>query len=417
MAAAKQTKVPDHVTRSVPLARPDPAGPFAGLLVIDMTHVLNGPFATTILTDLGARVIKIEPPGHGDDTRGYGPFHKGQSVYFSSINRGKESVVLNLKDEADRGIFLNMVQQADVVAENFRPGAMARLGFAYEDLSRLNPRLIYASSSGFGQSGPLSAYPAYDTIVQAMSGIMSLTGSPDGPATRVGTSLSDLIAGVFMFSGIVSALYARERTGAGAQVDIAMFDSAFAFLEHGGMEYLATGEAPGRIGNRHPSIAPFDLFESSDGHVIICCGNDHLFNRLCRTIGRPELITDERFQENPGRLENHVALKLELEATLKCKPAAHWLETIHEAGVPIGPLLNVAEAAEHPQISARNMVIEAGDLRMAGNPVKISGYDDPHTRVGAPALDQHGAALRHEFRVPQENPPAPENPPARVRAL
>jgi CoA:oxalate CoA-transferase len=393
----------EQVARSLPSTRAMTAGPFSGLLVIDMTHVLNGPFATTLLTDLGARVIKIEPPGHGDDTRGYGPFHKGQSLYFSSINRGKESIVLNLKDEADREIFLNMVRQADVVAENFRPGAMARLGFAYEDLSRLNPRLIYASSSGFGQTGPLSTYPAYDTIIQAMSGIMSLTGSPDGPPTRVGTSLSDLIAGVFMFSGIVSALYAREQTGAGAQVDVAMFDSAFAFLEHGGMEYLATGEAPGRIGNRHPSIAPFDVFESSDGQVIICCGNDHLFNQLCRTIGRPELITDKRFQGNHDRLENNVALKAELEVTLKREPAAYWLEIIHEAGVPIGPLLNVAEAAEHPQISARNMVIEAGNLRMPGNPVKISGYDDPHVRNGAPALDQHGAALRREFR--SSNPP------------
>ena len=411
MARADHTKAPEHVTGAIPSTRSEPAGPFSGLLVIDLTHVLNGPFATTILTDLGARVIKIEPPGDGDDTRGYGPFDKGQSLYFSSINRGKESIVLNLKDEPDRVIFRNMVRQADVVAENFRPGVMARLGLAYEELSRLNPRLVYASSSGFGQTGPLSTYPAYDTIIQAMSGIMSLTGSPDGPPTRVGTSLSDLIAGVFMFSGIVSALYARERTGAGAQVDIAMFDSAFAFLEHGGMEYLASGEAPGRIGNRHPSIAPFDVFECSDGQVIICCGNDHLFNRLCRTIGRSELITDKRFQGNHDRLENDLALKVELEATLKSKAAAYWLEILHEAGVPIGPLLNVAEAAEHPQISARNMVIVAGGLRMPGNPVKISGYDDPQVRVGAPALDQHGAALRREFRQPQNRHEAEIAPP------
>ncbi len=376
------------------------AGPFSGLLVVDMTHVLNGPFATTMLADLGARVIKIEPPGHGDDTRTYGPFDNGQSLYFSFINRGKESIVLDLKDAADREIFLNMVQHADVVAENFRPGVMARLGFGYDELSKLNPRLIYASSSGFGQTGPLSAYPAYDTIIQAMSGIMSLTGSPDGPPMRVGTSLSDLIAGVFMFSGIASALYARERTGKGAHVDVAMFDSAFAFLEHGGMEYVATGQAPARVGNRHPSIAPFDVFESSDGYVIICCGNDRLFNQLCQTIGRPELVTDQRFLDNDQRLENHAVLKQELEVALKTKPAEHWLLVVHEAGVPVGPLLNVAEAAEHPQTRARRMLIEAGGVTMPGNPVKISGHDDPRIRVGAPALDQHGAALRQEFRPP-----------------
>jgi len=182
------------------------AGPFTGLLVIDLTHVLNGPFGTTILSDLGARIIKIEPPGHGDDTRTYGPFVKDQSLYFSFVNRGKESITLNLKEDADRAIFLNMVRVADVVTENFRPGTMKRLGFSYEELSKINPRLIYASSSGFGQTGPLASYPAYDTIIQAMSGIMSMTGFPDGPPTRVGTSLSDLCGGVFMFCGIASAL-------------------------------------------------------------------------------------------------------------------------------------------------------------------------------------------------------------------
>ena len=401
MAPTTQPDPPEPVGLS-PSSQSQPVtGPFSGLLVIDVTHVLNGPFATTILTDLGARVIKIEPPGHGDDTRTYGPFHLGESLYFSFINRGKESIVLNLKDRGDREIFLNMVRQADVVAENFRPGTMASLGFAYDELSKLNPRLIYASSSGFGQTGPLSTYPAYDTIIQAMSGIMSLTGLPDGPPMRVGTSLSDLVGGVFMFSGIASALYAREKTGKGAQVDIAMFDSAFAFLEHGGMEYVATGEAPGRIGNRHSSIAPFDVFESSDGHLIICCGNDHLFSQLCETIGRTELVTDTRFLDNHERLENHLALKHELEVTLKTKPVAHWLEVIHEAGVPVGPLLNVAQAAGHPQIKARNMLIEAGGHRMPGNPVKISGYDDPSVRIGAPTLDQHGPALRQEFRASQ----------------
>ncbi len=372
-------------------------GPFSGVLVIDMTHVLNGPFGTTILCDLGARVVKIEPPSHGDDTRTYGPFLKGQSLYFSFVNRGKESIVLDLRTSEDREIFLAMVREADVLAENFRPGVMAKLGFDYETLARINPRLIYASSSGFGQTGPLAAYPAYDTIVQGMTGIMSMTGFPDGPPTRVGTSLSDLCGGVFMFCGIASALYDREKTGRGARVDVAMYDSTLAFLEHGMMEYIATGKPPARIGNRHPFVTPFDVYESADGHIVICCGNDHLFGELCRTIGRPGLASDGRFLTNEDRLTNNAALRREMERPLKEHPSAYWLTVLHAAGIPVGPLLNVAEAAEHPQTKARNMVIEAGGIRMPGNPVKISTCDDPSERTGAPGLDQHGAALRREF--------------------
>jgi len=374
-------------------------GPFSGLLVVDLTHVLNGPFGTTILSDLGARIIKIEPPGHGDDTRTYGPFVKDQSLYFSFVNRGKESITLNLKDDADRAIFLNMVREADVVTENFRPGTMKHLGFSYDELAKINPRLIYASSSGFGQTGPLTSSPAYDTIIQAMSGIMSMTGFPDGPPTRVGTSISDLCAGVFMFCGIASALYAREKSGKGAYVDVAMFDSTLAFLEHGFMEFVATGKPLHRIGNRHPFMTPFDVFQSADKDFVICCGNDHLFAELCKVIGRPDLISDNRFLSNQHRTENNAALKYELEVAFKRQPAAYWLKVIHDAGVPVGPVLNVAEAAVHPQTIARNMLIEAGGVRMPGNPIKISGYVDPPTRIGAPTLNQHGDALRREFSV------------------
>ncbi|KJK23797.1 CoA-transferase [Burkholderiaceae bacterium 16] len=375
------------------------AGPFSGLLVIDLTHVLNGPFGTTILCDLGARVIKVEPPGHGDDTRTYGPYVGDQSLYFSFVNRGKESIVLNLKDDADRETFLNMIRKADVLTENFRPGTMARLGFSYEALAEINPRLVYASSSGFGQTGPLSTFPAYDTIVQAMSGIMDETGFPGGPPTRVGTSLSDLCAGVFMFCGIASALYAREQTGKGAHVDVAMFDATLAFLEHGFMSYVATGEAPARIGNRHPYMAPFDVFAAADKAFVICCGNDHLFGLLCTAIGRTELGADPRFVTNTSRVAHEVELKAELESVFKRETAGHWLQVIHAAGVPVAPLLNVAEAAQLPQTEARNMFIEAGGVRMPGNPVKISGYPDPKIRAGAPALDEHGPALRREFGV------------------
>ncbi|HHL5524504.1 TPA: CoA transferase, partial [Escherichia coli] len=216
-------------------------GPFEGLLVIDMTHVLNGPFGTQLLCNMGARVIKVEPPGHGDDTRTFGPYVDGQSLYYSFINHGKESVVLDLKNDHDKSIFINMLKQADVLAENFRPGTMEKLGFSWERLQEINPRLIYASSSGFGHTGPLKDAPAYDTIIQAMSGIMMETGYPDAPPVRVGTSLADLCGGVYLFSGIVSALYGREKSQRGAHVDIAMFDATLSFLEHGLMAYIATG--------------------------------------------------------------------------------------------------------------------------------------------------------------------------------
>lgn len=374
-----------------------PTGPLSGLLVLDLTHVLNGPFGTMMLADLGARVIKVEPPGHGDDTRQYGPFLGDASLYFAFVNRGKESIVLDLKTEPDRAVFLSMVRRADVLAENFRPGVMARLGFAYEDLARINPRLIYASSSGFGQTGPLATYPAYDTIVQAMSGIMSMTGFADGPPTRVGTSLSDLLGGLHLFAGITSALYAREKTGRGTHVDVSMFDSTLAFLEHGAMEVTATGHPLGRIGNRHPFLAPFDLFECADGHIAICCGNDHLFRELSTVLGRPELADDPRFHDNSARIAHVDVLKSALEAELKRQPAAHWLESIHAAGVPVGPLLDVAQAFAQPQIKARNMLIEAGGITMPGTPFKMAGYEDPHIRPGAPALDAHGSSLRDEF--------------------
>jgi CoA:oxalate CoA-transferase len=347
-------------------------GPFSGVTVIDLSHVLAGPFGTTILCDLGARVIKVEPPGHGD-------------------------VILNLKEDADREIFFNMVRKADVVVENFRPGTMDKLGLSYETLSKMNPRLIYASNSGFGQTGPLAKYPAYDTIIQAMSGIMSVTGFPDGPPTRVGTSLSDLCAGVFLFCGVAGALYAREKNGKGARIDIAMLDSTMAFLEHGLMEYAATGKAPGRIGNRHPFITPFDTFDAADRPFAICAGNDKLFAALCEAVGKPELATQPRFKTNFDRMTNNVTLKAELESVLKTQPAAHWLKVIDDAGVPVAPLLDIAEAAALPQTKARNMVIEAGGVLMPGNPVKISGYEDPAVRIGAPDLDQHGPALRKEF--------------------
>ncbi|HHR6442866.1 TPA: CoA:oxalate CoA-transferase [Providencia alcalifaciens] len=372
-------------------------GPFDDLLIIDLTHVLNGPFGTQILCDLGARVIKVEQPGHGDDTRTYGPYVDGQSLYYSFVNRGKESIILNLKEEHDRKIFINMIKKADVLAENFRPGTMDKLGFSYEELSAINPRLIYASSSGFGHTGPLKGFPAYDTIIQAMSGIMMETGFPDGPPVRVGTSISDLCAGVYMFCGIASALYAREKTGKGAHVDIAMFDSTISFLEHGLMAYVSTGKAPDRIGNRHPYMSPFDTYQTKDKHIAICCGNDSLFNKLCQCLNQPLLVNDPRFITNIDRVKNQAELKVILEEILKENVADYWLSKIDTAGVPAAPLLSVSEAMQLQQTIERNMLIEAGGIKMPGNPIKISGYPDPKKRIGAPELDEHGEILRKEF--------------------
>jgi CoA:oxalate CoA-transferase len=274
---------------------------------------------------------------------------------------------------------------------------MARLGFSYEELSKINPRLVYASSTGFGQTGPFANYPAYDTVIQAMSGIIAMTGYPDGPPTRVGTALSDICGGVFMFCGLASALYAREKTGKGSHVDVAMFDATLMFLVHGFMEVVAFGKPVERIGNRHPFITPFDLFHTADKEIVLCAGNDSLFGKLCNALGRPDLITDIRFTSNQHRTENHMALKYEFETALEKQTAAHWLQVIREAGVPVGPIMNVSETAEHPQTKARNMLVEAGGVRVTGNPIKISGYEDPPTRPAAPTLDQHGDALRSEF--------------------
>ncbi len=376
--------------------RPERSGPFSDLLIVDLTHVLNGPYATMMFADQGARVIKVEPP-EGDDARAFAPLGDTNGTYFKSINRGKESIVLNLKNDDDRALLLAMVDQADILTENYRPGTMARLGLSYDDLHARNPRLIYGSSSGFGQTGPLSTFPAYDSIIQAMSGLMTMTGWPDGPPTRTGTSLSDLLGGVFFYAALTTALHARERSGEGTHVDVAMYDATIAFLEQGLVEYLGTGRTPVRVGNRHPFIAPFDVFETSNGHVTICCGNNHLFQRLCDVLERPELAHDPRFQDNEHREMYERELREELERVLMTRTSEHWLEAIHDGGVPVGPIMSVAEAVHHPQTAARNMIISAGGVRMAGTPIKMSSYPDPNVRAAAPDLDEHGESLRREF--------------------
>ena len=373
------------------------ARPFDGILVLDLTRVLAGPFCTMLLAELGARVIKIERRGSGDPARAFGPFLDGRSLYFAFINRGKESIALDLKDAGDRALVARIARRADVLVENFRPGAMQRLGLGYDALAEANPRLVYASASGFGQTGPWSKLPAYDTVIQAMSGLMSETGFADGPPTRVGASIADLTTGVYTVAAIATALYARERSGRGTRIDIAMLDSMLSYLEHGFMHLAAFGKAPGRIGNRHPSITPFDTFATADAQIVVCAGDERLFGKLCACLGRDELASDARFSGNAKRTENEPALKAELERTLRTRDAASWLALLAEAGIPCSPINDVATVAASPQVAARNMLVTAGGVRMPGNPIKLEGYADPATRPEAPTLDQHGAALRDEF--------------------
>jgi CoA:oxalate CoA-transferase len=375
------------------------AGPFSGLLVVDLTRVLAGPFCTMMLAELGARVIKVEHPDGGDDSRHFDPFFEGKSAYFQSLNRSKESIALDLKSPEDREVFLAMIRRGDVLVENFRPGTLDRLGLGYERLREMNPRLIYAAVSGFGQTGPWSHKPAYDMIVQALSGMMSVTGHPGGPPTKAGPSIGDITGGLFTLAGIASALYYREKTGTGMQVDVSMLDGQIAILEHAVMRYATTGQAPGRLGNRHPSITPFEPYETADRPLIIAAGNDTLFTRLCQALGIAELVTDPRFTTNRNRNHNADALKAALEAVLRKAPATHWANVLDAAGVPCSLINTVADAVENPQVQARNMIVTADGLRMAGNPVKLSLFPDSPTRQPAPDLNADGEQIRKEFHA------------------
>jgi CoA:oxalate CoA-transferase len=377
---------------------PTPRGPFTGLTVIDLTRVLAGPFCTMMLAELGARVIKVENPDGGDDSRCFAPFAGAMSAYFASLNRGKESIALDLKDPASRDVFLALVQRGDVLVENFRSGTLERLGLGYERLQAINPRLIYAAVSGFGQTGPWSRKPAYDMIVQALGGLMSVTGHPGSPPTKAGTSIGDITGGLFLLAGIASALYHRTQTGTGMQVDVSMLDGQIAILESAVMRYAVTGQAPGPMGNRHPSIAPFEPYDTADRQLIVAAGNDAMFERLCQALGRPELATDPRFATNPDRTRNVEELKQVLEAVLRTAPAAKWIETLEAAGVPCAPINTVADAVEHPQVQARAMIVQAGALRMAGNPIKLSAFPDVPTRRPAPELDADGERIRRELK-------------------
>lgn len=383
-------------------------GPLKGLTILDLSRVLAGPYCTMVLADLGARVIKIETPKGGDDSRSIGPFVGSESAYFASINRGKQSLALDLKAEADRAIFEALLARADVLVENYRPGVMARLGYGWAALHAQHPRLIYAAASGFGQTGPIAHKAAYDMVVQAMGGIMSVTGHPGGPPTRVGTSIGDITAGLFTTIGILSALHHRTASGQGQFVDVAMLDGQIAILENAVARTVTSGVAPGPLGARHPSITPFAAYQCQDAPIVIAAGNDALWQALLDALGLSGLNANPRFASNAARTHAADEVATLLEAALAAAPVAHWLEVLDKAGVPCGPLQDVAQALAHPQVKARNMLIDTEfpdgtPLKAAGNPIKLSAHPDPSTRPRAPRLDEHRAQILKELGLKDLN--------------
>lgn len=372
--------------------------PLDGITILDLTHVLAGPFATQTLQDLGARVIKVERPGTGDDTRAFPPFLKGESAYFATLNAGKQSIALDLKSPPDRAIFERLLTRADILVENFRPGVMARLGYGWDALHARLPRLIYAAVSGFGQTGPDAARPAYDMVVQARGGVMSITGETGGPPVRVGASIGDIAAGMYLAQGVLAALFQRERTGEGAFVDVAMLDAQLAIQEHAVAIASATGVAPGPTGARHPTITPFATFRAADGFVVIAAGNDAMFGKLCQVLGLT-IAPDPRFATNAARCENHALLKRLIETVTLGAPVRHWITVLETAGLPTARVQDMVEVLADPQILARNMVLPVTPhpggpaFTAPGNPIKMSTLPEVATLPPAPRLDGDRAAI------------------------
>jgi len=368
--------------------------PLDGTLVIDLSRVLAGPYCTMALGDMGATVIKIEIPGSGDDTRAYGPpFLNGESTYFMSVNRNKKSMTLNLKHESGKEILRQLVRQGDVLVENFRPGTLDGLGFHYDAVRALNPRLIYCSISGFGQTGPYAQRPGYDLIAQAEGGVMSLTGEPEGAPMKVGLSFADITAGMNAFSGILLALLARQQTGEGQRVDVSLLDCQVALLTYQAGIYFATGKSPERLGNKHPSITPYETFEASDGHIIIACGNQGFWEKFCKLAGLEHLLADDRFTTMKKRVENRQTLTPLVASAICHRSRQEWYALLEREGIPCGLIKDVAEVCTDPQVLAREMVVPlqhptAGPIHVNGVPIKLSStpgevIDPP------PLLGQH----------------------------
>lgn len=367
--------------------------PLEGIRVLDLSRVLAGPYSTMILADMGAEIIKIERPGEGDDARAYAPFVGEESAYFMSVNRGKKSVALDFKEPEDMEIFWELVKKSDIIVENFRPGTMEKLGMGYEDIKKINPRIIYAGISGFGHTGPYKNRAAYDMLAQAMGGIMSVTGEPGSPPVRVGASVGDITAALFGTIGILTALHVRNMTGEGQKVDVSMLDSQVALLENAVARYGVTGKVPGPIGTRHAVIAPFQGFPTKDYYVIIPCGNDVLWDKLCRVLGIEQYRADPRFKTNKARVENVDELEKIISSVTKMKTTNEWVKLLDDVGHPVGVINTIDKVVNDPQVLAREMIVEvehpaAGKTKIAGNPIKLSAtpieIKDP-----APLLGEH----------------------------
>jgi crotonobetainyl-CoA:carnitine CoA-transferase CaiB-like acyl-CoA transferase len=377
--------------------------PLEHITVLDLTRVLSGPYCTMLLADMGARVIKIERPGKGDDTRGWGPpFLEGESAYFLSINRNKESVTLDFKQPDGRALLERLAAKSDVLVENFRPGTLSKIGFDYASLHENYPRLVYCSISGFGQTGPRRTEPGYDAVIQAEGGLMSITGDADGPPFRLGVAIADIVSGMFAAYGIAMALLARERTGRGQQVDLGMLDAVTALLTYQAGNYFASGKAPGRLGNRHPSIVPYETFAAADGDFVIAVGNDELWKKFCAATGLNGADGIDRFATNRDRVTRYSELRPLLAERLRTKTRAEWIDALGRAGVPCGSVRDLDEVFEDPQLRAREMLASIahhtiGTLTVTGVPVKLSETPGG-VRMAPPRLGEHTAAvLRDEL--------------------
>jgi formyl-CoA transferase/CoA:oxalate CoA-transferase len=371
------------------------------VVVLDLTRVVSGPYATQLLADLGARVIKVETPGTGDETRLLGPRVGGESAMFLGLNRGKESIVLDLRSVGGRAVMQDLIRRADVVIENFRPGVAARLGFDYLTLKSLNPHVVACSISGYGQDGPGAERPAYDVIVQALGGGMSLTGEPDRPPVRMGLPVADLAGGLFAVIGILTALHERARTGQGQYVDIALLDCHVSLLSYFASYCLLAGEVTRAVGSGHPSAEPYGAFPTADGYVVIAVYNESFWPKLCEALGHPELATDPRFVLNRERVRNRLELRARLRTIMERQTTDHWVAALAAVGVPAGPINSIDRTLVDPQVRYRDMIVEVahtqcGILRLPGNPVKLSRHGE--TRTGPPpVLGEHGERILREF--------------------
>ncbi|MFO7290585.1 MAG: CaiB/BaiF CoA-transferase family protein [Bacillota bacterium] len=382
-------------------------GPLEGIRVVDVSRVLAGPFCTMILGDLGAEVIKVEAPGGSDDTRGWGPpYAAGESAYYLCTNRNKRGITLDLKKEEGKRIFLRLIREADVLVENFKVGTLARMGLAPERLRKINPRLVVAEITGFGQTGPLSSLPGYDFIIQALGGLMSITGSEESGPMKVGVAIVDVLAGLYAALGILAALHERKRSGEGQIVDTALLDVCVASLVNVASNYLVGGKVAKRLGNAHPNIVPYQSFRAADQEMVIAVGNDRQFAKLAEVLGRPELAKDERFATNPNRLSHREELTEALQRVFERRPAREWIERLQEAGIPCAPIQRIDQVFDHPQVRAREMVVEmphpsAEKVRLVGSPIKLSRTPVTYRRH-PPLVGEHTREILRELGYSEE---------------